>query len=113
MLPRPHRLTKDKDFKRIFKQGKGFREQILVLKTIDNSLKKSRFGFIVSNKISKRATVRHKIKRRLRKIISLRINNITKGKDVILVAQPGMAEKTYQEIEKVMTRLLIKARLIS
>ncbi len=111
MLPQKYRLTKNKEFESVFKKGKGYKEQFLSLKLTDNDFDFSRFAFIVSNKISKKSTVRHKIKRRIREIIRLRINKIKNRKDVILIAQIGITDRGYREIEEVVDKLLKKAKL--
>ncbi len=55
MLPKINRLQKEKEIEEVFKKGKGFKEDFLIFKTAKNSLKTSRFGFIISKKISKKA----------------------------------------------------------
>ena len=72
MLPKKNRLKNKKDFERVFKQGKGFKEDFLFFKITKNNLKENRFGFIVSLKVSKKAVLRNKVKRRLREIIKKR-----------------------------------------
>ena len=46
---------KKKDFEKAFKNGKFFKENFLILKTTENNIKEDRFGFIVSQKVSKKA----------------------------------------------------------
>ncbi len=113
MLPKENRLTKNKDFEEIFKKGKGFRENFLFLKILKNKLKVSRFGFVVSNKISKKATVRNKIKRRLREITKKRLLKIGKGFDAVLVVNFNPGLKSFQEIGEMADKLFIKANLFN
>ena len=95
MLPKQNRLKLKKDFERIFKQGKGYKQNFLFLKVLENGLKETRFGFIVSKKISKKAVIRNKLKRRLREVIrdKLKEEKIRPGIDVVLTAFPGLEEK--------------------
>lgn len=112
MLPKANRLTKKKDFERVFKKGKGLKEEFLVIKALDNNLSVSRFGFIVSKKISKKATLRNKIKRRLRELAWTRLGQIRQGIDVVVIAGPGIGEKNFGEIEKIINKLLEKIGIL-
>lgn len=112
MLPRENRLKKKRDFERVFKKGKSFKEDFLILKFVLNNLKQSRLGIIVPQKISKKATIRNKIKRRLRALLSFKLAKIKKGVDLVLVALPGFETKDFWEIEKIMNKLFKKAKLL-
>lgn len=112
MLPKENRLQKKKDFERIFKKGKGFKEDFLILKFISNNLNQSRFGIIISQKILKKATIRNKIKRRIRELIRLRLPKIKKRLDIVLIAIPGLETKDFWEIEETINKLLKKAKII-
>lgn len=111
MLPKRNRLKKKKDFEKVFKKGQGFKENFLVLKIVKNNLKINRFGFIVSTKFSKKATVRNKIKRRLSEIIRARLARIKKGKDGVIIVLPGLEINNYWELEEMVNRLFEKAKL--
>ncbi len=100
MLGKENRLRRKKDFEEIFKKGRSFKESFLVLKILKNNLKVSRFGFVVSQKVSKKAVVRNKIKRRLREIVGLNIKKnlqIGGGKKVdgALISLPGSEKKKF------------------
>jgi len=111
LLPLKNRLKKKKDFERIFKSGKGIKEDFLFLKWAPNNLKISRFGFMVGKKISKMATLRNKIRRRLREQVRLRLPKIKKGIDGILVANPGLETRDFWEMEETLNKLFEKAKL--
>ena len=113
MLPKKNRLKNKKDFERVFKQGKGFKEDFLFLKITKNNLKENRFGFIVSLKVSKKAVLRNKVKRRLREIIKERLPEIKPGVDIVLIAQKGMEEKDFSEIRETTNRLFGKAKILN
>ncbi|MCD6149424.1 ribonuclease P protein component [bacterium] len=100
MLPKKYRLTGKKDFEKVFKFGQGRHAKILGIKFAKNNLGNSRFGFIVSKKVSPKAVVRNKIKRQAREIIQSNLSDIKNGLDVVIVCHPGITEKNYQEIEK-------------
>ena len=112
MLPKINRLRKEKDFKKLFKKGKSFKNNFLILKVTQNNLKESRFGFIISKKISKKAVLRNKIKRGLRNIIQEKIKDIREGVDVVVIVLPGSEKKNFLETEEILNNLLKKAGLI-
>jgi len=112
MLPRENRLKKEEDFKKVFKKGRGFTNNLFVLKIVKNNLDISRFAFVISKKISKKATIRNRIKRRLDNVIRADLPKIKKGWDGIIIVLPGAEIKDFKEIEEDINQLLEKARLI-
>jgi len=112
MLSKKYRLQKDKDFDLVFKKGKNLGSEFLFLKLRKNGLEISRFGFILSKKISKNATVRNKIKRRLREIIRKKLNDIKPGFDVVIGTKIGVIDKSYPEMKRQVEELLKKSKLI-
>jgi len=112
MLPRVNRLNKKTEIERVFKEGKKFKEDFLILKLAKNSLNRARFAFIVSQKVSKKATIRNKIKRRLRELAQSKLKKVKKGVDAALVALPGLETKDFWEMEETLNKLFLKAKLI-
>lgn len=100
MLPKKYRLVKDTDFRKIWSQGKAFHTKILNFKLLKNNLAVSRFGIIVGSKISKKSTVRNKIKRCLSEILRLHINQIAPGFDLVINVLPAAVGKNYKRLEK-------------
>ena len=113
MLPKINRLKKKRDFEIVFEKGKSSRDNFLALRAAPNNSEISRFGFIVSKKISKKAVVRNKIRRRLSFAIEQEIKNIKKGVDVILVALPGIEKKEFSEIQEAVKGALNRVKLTS
>ena len=112
MLPQTSRLKKKKDIERVFKKGKGVKEDFLILKTVKNDLNETRFGFIVSQKISKKANIRNKIKRRLRELVKVKLKKLKKGTDNLIIVLPGLETKDFWEIEEIITKLIKKAQVL-
>lgn len=111
MLARPNRLKKKEEFQRVFKKGKGAKEDFLLLKFAPNNTKENRYGVIVSQKVSKKATARNKIKRRIRAVIGQKTAKLKKGVDVVFVALPGLETISFQGIEGAIDRLFKKLKL--
>ena len=111
MLPRKYKLKKDNDFKKVFKGGQYFQKDFIRIRLLKNNLKISRFAFIVGLKISKKAPQRNKIRRQLEELIHLKLNQIKEGFDIVIMVNPEIIEKNYQEIEKTLFFLLNKANI--
>lgn len=113
MLKKEYRLRKQKDFDRVFgKDGSFFSQGFLALKIVPNDLPFSRFGFIVSNKVSKKATHRNRTKRLLRESIRLSWDQIRTGYDAVIIAKADVSDKTFGEVNGVVDNLLKKSGLL-
>jgi ribonuclease P protein component len=110
--PSTNRLRKKKDIERVFGGGKRFKEGLLILKINKNTLSQTRFGFIVSQKVSKKAVLRNKIKRRLREIVREKGKFFKKGLDILLIACPGLEKKDFWEIDETLDKLFKKAKCL-
>jgi len=113
MLAKGNRLKNKKDLENVFKKGESFKEDFLILKVVPNYSILIRFGFIVSQKISKKATLRNKIRRKLSELVRLKMKKLKKGIDVVLMTLPGIETKDFWEIEESIDKLFKKAKIIS
>ncbi len=111
MLAKTYRIKNKKDIDNVFKNGQGFKESCLVVKSVKNNLDKIRFAFIVSKKVSPKAVLRNKIRRQLSELSWSRIKKIKTGYDIILIASPGLETKTFQEMEETVNKIFLKAKL--
>ena len=112
MLPKANRLKKKKDFERVFKTGKGFKDNFLFLKLARNNLKIIRFGFVVGKNFSKKAASRNRIKRRLRGLVKNKLSETKPGFDVVLVVAKGLGIKDFRELAETINKLFKKAKLL-
>ena len=84
MLPKINRLKSDRDFRNVFKNGGTLENQLFRVKYLKNQKNASRFGFIISAKISKKATIRNFLKRRLRAVSRYLIKDLKPGFDIVV-----------------------------
>ncbi len=112
MLPKAHRLKKEKDFQEVMKQGRTVSKAFLILKFRKNDLAVTRIGFVVSQKISKRATIRNRVKRRLKGLARSSLPRLRSGYDLIFFTKKGIEEKNFREVEIAAKSLLEKAGLL-
>jgi len=117
MLAKKYRLTKNLQFEAVMGKGQAVYSPILLIKQINNKYNYSRIGIIVSNKVSKKASQRNLIKRRLREIIKKEFSKIKKGKDVVIIVSPKIINENqkvmeYKQIEKYFLTSMQKAGLL-
>lgn len=111
MLKKENRLRGKKNFKLILKKGEVFLTQNLVLRLLNVGTNEIKFGFIVSTKISKRATKRNKIKRWLREITRQEIEKLKGGFWGILAPKKEVLNLDFWELKKEVKEILKKAKL--
>lgn len=70
-----------------------------------------RAGFSVSKRVGK-ATIRNRVKRRLREALRANLVQVKPGYDLILTARPPSASATYGEIRQAVEDLLRRSRLL-
>ena len=102
-------LTKPAQYALVYSKGNSLASQWLVMKTIDNSLPLSRYGFSVSRKVGN-AVVRNRVKRWLREI--LRVMPLKAGHDIVFIVRPATASTDYWNLKKAVENLLSRAHLV-
>lgn len=112
MFSKQNRLTKKKDFDNVFKKGRSSFDKIIGIKIVQNDFDFCRIGIMVSVKVDKRAVIRNKIKRQIRNITQKFLPDIKNGHDIVIIAQPFIAEKDFSEIEKSINKHFKKLKLI-
>ena len=98
MLQQNNRLTKRKEFGFVYKHGKYAYNNYLTLIFVPTKLKNVRIGFSVNKKIGK-AHIRNKIKRQLREIVRLNLNNIAKNFNYVFVAKPEIINIDFEQMK--------------
>ena len=111
VLSKKNKLKK-KDLNKILRKGKRFNGEILLLIIFKNDLKNTRVGLIISKKVSKKAVVRNKIKRRIYSLIRNKLSKIKTGFDVLIITRPEIKEKNFFEINKILSKVLKRAGVI-
>jgi len=97
MFKKINRLTKDKEFANVFKNGRSSYDKIMGVKAVATELNYNRFGIMISNKVSKKAVERNKIKRQIREAIKAQVNKMKPGRDIVIIVFPEALGKKYQD----------------
>jgi ribonuclease P protein component len=112
MLPIKNRLKKREDFAQVFSKGAYAGYDGLSIKYAKNSTETSRIGFPIGKNYSKKAVVRNRTRRILRKACSEFLLELQPGFDIIVLIKP-----TYQNINLIqiiteLKKVLSKANLL-
>ena len=100
MLKRSLRLTKQKEIDNVFKSGKGSYNNYIGIKAVKNDRDHSRVAIIVGNKVSKKAVVRNKLKRRLSHIIKEYLPYFSENYDMVAVVLPPATQLDFHQLKK-------------
>jgi ribonuclease P protein component len=123
-LPKKYRLKHTQDFKSVFRNGLQRRGRYVVMRfqraiapnsgSCQGDLLElpSRLGVSVSQKVSKRAVVRNRIKRRLKSAFWQLLPRFREGWDIVLVVQPAAIQCDYEQFLQELKQLLLDAEVI-
>ena len=111
MLPKSNRLRKKKDFDRVFKKGKRISENFLIFQFVGNDLDCNRFGFVISKKVSKKATIRNSLKRKLGGLMEYKIAKKKNGIDGVFLVKPGLETENSVAIKEIVDKIFKKVGL--
>ncbi len=82
------------------------------VKIVSNTLSYNRYGFVVSKKIDKRATVRNKLKRQLRACVEEIHQTLSQGHDLLFIIKPESKKQTSGEIKEQLHVIMQKIKHI-
>lgn len=101
-------VKESKDFERIIKNGRFIKNKYYILYYLQNNNKFYRFGISVGKKISNKAVIRNKLKRRLKSIVDNHKNLYQNNQDYIIIMKRSCLEANYQELENNFLDLISK-----
>lgn len=112
-LPKQYRLTRPREFSRVYRSGKQAASAHLAVKVVQLSDNTgdgcSRFGITVSQKVSKRAVIRNRLKRQVRAALQWLIPNLNSNLLVVVVLRSSATECDYwqflRELEQLFSEL--------
>lgn len=112
MLPKQYRLPLRTELHRVQKEGEVFHFPYFGLLIAKNDLNLSRFAFIISKKIHKRATKRNRIKRLLRESVQLFLARIKPGFDAVFLVKKRILAKDFQTLQSAVEKSFKKTGLL-
>jgi len=111
MTVKYYRIKKRIDFENLFRKSKTIAGKLIFFKIKKNSTGSSRFCIVVSSKISKKAVIRNKIKRRIKEIAKKNYPGLKPGFDIAIIARTEILNKKYSEIEEEINNLFKSVKI--
>ena len=106
-------LKKNRDFQKVYRQGKSFANRYLVMYVMKNDLRDdNRLGVSVSKKVGN-SVVRHRLCRLVRESYRLNKSMFNSGLDIVIIARTGAKGKSYREIEDAFMHLAKLHKILS
>jgi ribonuclease P protein component len=134
-LPKENRLRRRQDFKEVYQSGRRRTGAYFTVRSLPDKFRKSSLrrhgaikadpaqapnvilptliGISISQKVSKKAVVRNRIKRQIRAAIRQLLPLISPGLLVVIVVRPTASECEYVEILRELEQLLVEAEVIN
>jgi ribonuclease P protein component len=117
-LPKANRLKARQDFTAVFRQGIRRQSDRLILRALrptpdtTASLPPTRIGISISQKVSKKATCRNRIKRQIRAGFRHLLPKIKSGWLLVVVVKANAQQCDYQQFLQELEQLLADAEVI-
>ena len=118
-LPKENRLRDRRDFRAIYSQGIRQNSLHLILRALSTSkleqkllIEPTRLGISISQKVSKKAVVRNRIKRQIRAAFRELLPIISPGWKIVIVVRSRAIECKYEHFLRELKQLLIEAKII-
>jgi ribonuclease P protein component len=130
VLPQPNRLKHWRDFQAVYHKGIRRSGRYLTLRglpqrpravdapipgaslSVDEGKPPTRIGISISQKVSKKAVVRNRIKRQIRAILRQLLPRISSGWQLVVVVRPGAQECEYAQFLRELEQLLVEAEVL-
>jgi ribonuclease P protein component len=103
------RLRRRKDFDNVFRKGRAWSNDLLVLRSIPADLPHNRYGFITSKRLGN-AVVRNRTRRRLKEAV--RLLPVAQPWDIVVSAKAKAAEADFHQLRSAVIDLLGRAGLL-
>jgi ribonuclease P protein component len=110
MLARENRLRKAHEITRVYKRGTyGGANGVLSVKAFSSGRSQTRVVVVVSKKISKRAVVRNRIRRRLVGYLKAHWATLRAGYDIVVNVQTDLSEVPMDNLAQSIAKALDRA----
>lgn len=128
-LPKAYRLRRRQDFSKVYQLGSRWATSHLTLRALRQEMtiqsvepdqsssfpvvKPTRIGISISQKVSKRAVVRNRIKRQVRAALYQLLPHISPGWQLVVVVKPSAIRCGYEQFLQELKQLLISAEVLN
>jgi len=98
MLASADRLKKGGEISRVMMRGRYAASGPVAVRSLRTHLPTSRGVVVISKKVSKKAVVRNRIRRRLAALLAERWATVTPGYDIVITVRADIAEETAAKL---------------
>ncbi len=111
MIARAYRLRAAADFNKTYQRGRSTNADVLYIRSYQSHLAVSRVAVVASKKVSKRAVVRNRCKRRVVEVVRKDWPNIKPGYNFIITIKQDVSRIPSSEVETTIVDCLRRAQL--
>lgn len=97
-------LKSNKDFRRVYDEGKSYANRYLVMYAMKNGLERNRLGISVSKKVGN-SVVRHRLTRLIRESYRLNEESFLNGLDIVVIARASVKGAGYDKVSSAVMHL--------
>jgi len=112
-----YRIKKNIEFRIVYRKGKSFANDLLVLYILKNRRNRdkkgnqyNKVGISVSKKVGN-SVVRSRSKRLVTEGYRIKLDNLKQGYDFVFVARTNIKDKSYEKVDKAIDNLFKKVGL--
>jgi len=105
-------IKENREFSRLYRSGKFFSSDCLILYVRNNRFGNNRIGITVSKKVGK-AVIRNRVRRRIKESYREIEGKITTSYDFVVVARVKAAECDYKKIRSALKYLFNKEGMLN
>jgi ribonuclease P protein component len=112
MLSKDKRLRLGRDISRVYSRGRYAGAGIISLKALETKGPGSRAVVVVSKKVSKKATLRNRLRRRVTAILEAQWQTVRPGYDIVVTVHEDLADVSPQQLQAKLRSLMERANLL-
>jgi len=110
-MRREYRLRRSRDFERVRAVGRSWAHPLLLTYAYARGDQRlTRAGVVVGRRVGK-ATIRNRVKRRIREVLRAKYSTIRPGYDLIVIARPASAFAPLDDLSAALDQLLDRASI--
>ncbi len=114
-LAKVNRLKSYRDFRQVYESGQKYESAHLILRALldsESTESQPKIGIVVSQKVSKKAVTRNRLKRQLKSIIRRLLAQMEKGGKIVIIVKTTAKECQFNQFLRELEELLLKANII-